>query len=124
MAEARPAHRGRRDGVVNPGRLTPELLTLVAERFKALSEPARLALLAALRVREATVGELVERVDLSQANVSKHLRLLHAMGFVTRRKDGLFVYYALADRHVFELCDIICGRLEHQARARRKVLAV
>lgn len=104
--------------------MSPELLALVAERFKALAEPARLQILAALRTREATVGELVEKVELSQANVSRHLRLLHELGFVTRRKEGLFVHYALADRHVFQLCDIICDRLEHQARTRRRVLAV
>jgi ArsR family transcriptional regulator len=55
--------------------------------------------------------------------VSKHLQLLHANGFVARRKDGLHVYYRLADRTVFQLCDIMCGHLEAEAKARAKVLA-
>ena len=104
--------------------LTPELLALIAERFKALAEPARLQILAALRDGEMTVGELASTVDLGQANVSKHLQLLHTSGFVSRRKDGLFVRYALADRAVFQLCDLMCGRIEADARARRKLLAV
>ena len=96
--------------------MTPELLALVAARFKALAEPARLEILNALRAGELTVGELVEETGLGQANVSKHLQLLFGLGFVTRRKDGLFVYYGLADKTVFQLCDIMCGRIEAEAR--------
>ena len=104
-------------------RLTPELLEIIAGRFKALGEPARLQILNALRGGEMTVSELVERTELGQANVSKHLQLLFGSGFVTRRKEGLFVYYGLADRDVFRLCDIMCGRIEAETSARRKALA-
>lgn len=103
--------------------LTPEVLVLVAERFKALAEPARLHILARLRRGEMTVTELVDQTALGQANVSKHLQLLHTLGFVSRRKDGLFVYYALADKGVFQLCDVMCGRLEVEMKARHRLLA-
>jgi ArsR family transcriptional regulator len=103
---------------------TPELLDLVAERFKALGEPARLQILNALRAGEATVGELVQATRLGQANLSKHLQLLHALGFLKRRKDGLFVYYALADKSVFQLCDLMCGRVTGEMKTRRKRLGV
>jgi DNA-binding transcriptional ArsR family regulator len=103
--------------------MTPELLTLVAERFKALGEPARLEVLNALRGSELTVGELVKKTGLGQANLSKHLQMLHSLGFVTRRKEGLFVYYGLADKSVFQLCDLMCGRIDAEMKARRKRLA-
>ena len=103
--------------------LTPEVLVLVAERFKALAEPARLHILNRLRRGEMTVTELVDQTALGQANVSKHLQLLHTLGFVSRRKEGLFVYYALADKGVFQLCDIMCGRLEVEMKARHRLLA-
>src|SRR5512145_2470682 len=98
--------------------MTPELLAIVAERFKAIGEPARLQILNALRDGEMTVTELVDETGLGQGNVSKHLQLLHGLGFVTRRKEGLHVYYELADRDVFKLCDIMCGRIEAETRAR------
>jgi DNA-binding transcriptional ArsR family regulator len=104
-------------------RLTPEKIGLVAERFRALAEPARLHIMNTLRYGEQTVGELAESTHLGTANVSKHLQLLHAAGFVTRRKEGLRVYYGLADEDVFRLCDIMCGRLEAEAETRRRVLA-
>lgn len=72
-------------------------------------------ILDALRARERTAGELGEETGLNQTNLSKHLQLLHQLQFVTRRKDGLFVYYQLANEDVFQLCDIMCGRI---ARAR------
>jgi ArsR family transcriptional regulator len=103
-------------------KLTPDLIALIAERFKALGEPARLQILTALRARELTVSELVDETGLGQANLSKHLQLLHVMGFVKRRKDGLFIHYRLADQGVFDLCDVMCGRIESQAKAREKAV--
>jgi DNA-binding transcriptional ArsR family regulator len=102
--------------------LTPELLELIAERFKALGEPARLAILNALRIREMTVSELMDATGLGQANTSKHLQLLHSLGFVERRKEGLFVHYSLADPDVFRLCDIMCGRLAREADLRSRLV--
>ena len=103
--------------------LTPELLAVIAERFKALAEPARLGILNALRRRERTVSELVEETGLGQANVSKHLQFLYTQGFVARRKEGLYVYYSLADKNVFQICEMMCDRLTEQAASRRRILA-
>ena len=102
--------------------LTPDTLIAVARRFKALAEPARLALLDALRGGPMNVSELIEATGLNQANLSKHLQLLHVGGFVSRRRDGLFVIYELADASVFTLCEIMCGQLKRQAAAHAKRL--
>lgn len=104
-------------------KLTPEVLDLVALRFKVLAESARLQILNCLRDEEMTVSELVEKTGFGQANVSKHLQLLHSSGFVERRKEGLFVYYCLADESVFQLCEMMCGRLEAELKTRRKLFA-
>lgn len=102
------------------GTMTPELLELVAERFRVLSEPARLQLLNVLRDGERTVSDLAEATELGQANASKHLQLLRAHGLVDRRKEGLYVYYRLADPAVFTLCDLMCDQLERHVRRRHK----
>ncbi len=102
--------------------LSPEMIMLIAERFKALGEPARLRILDALRRGERTVGELMSDTGLGQANLSKHLQMLHTLGFVDRRKEGLFVHYRLADESVFQLCDIMCGRVADEARWMRKLV--
>jgi DNA-binding transcriptional ArsR family regulator len=95
---------------------------MVAERFKVLAEPARLQLLQALMPGELSVGQLVETTGLTQANVSKHLQLLLAHNLVARRKEGLFVYYHIADQSVFQLCELVCGRLEREVRERQRRL--
>ena len=102
--------------------LTPEMLVLVAERFKALSEPARLTLLNSLRTGEMTVTELVDATGLGQANVSKHLQLLHRMGFVQRRKEGTTALYRIPDVNVFKLCDLVCGGMRDDLDEKRRLL--
>lgn len=98
--------------------LPAPLWELIAERFKALGEPARLQILFALQQGERTVSELTDITGLGQANTSKHLQMLHTLGFVARRKEGLYVHYRLADKDVFRLCDVMCGRVERDTDAR------
>lgn len=99
-----------------------EMLRQMSERFRALGEPARLQLLYALRERELSVNELVDETGFGQANVSKHLQVLHSLRFVKRRKSGLFVYYALADRSVLNLCNVVSRRVESQLEAQQRML--
>ncbi len=96
--------------------LTRPVLERLAERFRALGEPNRLTILATLLNGERSVSDLMEETGLGQANLSKHLRVLHQHGFLTRRKEGLNVLYKLSDEEVFRVCDILCGRLEREAR--------
>jgi DNA-binding transcriptional ArsR family regulator len=100
---------------------SPALFTAVADRFKVLAEPARLSILHAMRRGERTVSDLVEETGLSQANVSKHLRLLHAFGFVKRRRNSQFMHYSAADRAIFKLCDAMCDHVEAELKSDRKL---
>jgi len=104
--------------------LAPDTLRMVAQRFKVLAEPARLEVLNALREAPLNVSELIGATGLNQANLSKHLQLLHASGFVNRRRNGLFVIYELADASVFQLCDIMCGQVRRHATAQVKHLRI
>lgn len=115
------ARRGRRRIRREP---TPELLGMVASRFRALAEPARLAVLHALEAGPCSVTGLVARTGLGQANLSKHLQQLHAAGFVSRARRGAYVHYALADERVLQLCELMCGRLEEDLGAAHDLLAI
>ena len=91
------------------------MLEAVSARFKALGEPMRLRVLNALRPGEKTVGELVVATGATQANISRHLAVLFRDHLVVRRKQGLHVFYRVADAAVFRLCDVVCGTLEQRA---------
>ncbi|RMF23404.1 MAG: ArsR family transcriptional regulator [Deltaproteobacteria bacterium] len=102
--------------------LSPEALDMVAARFRLLGEPSRLALLSALEDGEKTVSDLAEMMGCTQANVSRHLRSLTEAGILGRRKEGLYVYYFIADPSIFELCDLVCGSLEKRLSGQVKAL--
>jgi ArsR family transcriptional regulator len=104
MEKANPADRAAKP-------LNPKSLGLIAERFRVLGDPLRLQLLNTLGDLEMSVGALVDLVGASQANVSKHLQILYRAGLVARRKEGLLVYYRVADPSIFHLCDSVCGSL-------------
>lgn len=84
-----------------------EMLEAVSNRFKLLSEPMRLKILRTLCEGERTVQEIVNEVSASQANISKHLALMHDNGVVNRRKEGLKCYYRIADDSIVYSCFLI-----------------
>lgn len=103
--------------------LSREALELIAQRFRALGDPTRLALLQALFESERTVQDLCAVTGASQANTSKHLALLLEQGLVARRRDGLFTRYRIADPTLEQLCRVVCGSLAERHQAVRAHLA-
>ncbi len=96
-------------------KLQPEQLARVANLFRAFAEPTRLAILQELKAGELSVSEIVDQLHTSQANVSKQLKLLHDAGLVSRRKQATLVLYTIADPIAFELCRLVCDKLNQDA---------
>jgi DNA-binding transcriptional ArsR family regulator len=106
-----------------PQPLPDDLVELIAERFRVLSEPTRIRLLDRLREREATVLELSGLIGTTQQNVSKHLGVLQGSGIVARRKQGNFAYYRIVDEGVFDLCEAVCGSLHERVASLNELIA-
>ena len=62
--------------------------------LKALADPQRLRILAAVSEEELTVGEVQEVVQSAQSSVSRNLSILRAAGFVQDRREGTSVYFS------------------------------
>lgn len=81
--------------------------------LKALGNGNRLMILCLLAEEERSVGQLNERLDLSQPALSQHLAVLREEGLVATRRDAQTIYYALAEGPAAEviqlLHDIYCG---------------
>jgi len=105
------------------GRRSPEALTLVARRFGALAEPRRLEILQALLEGEQNVGGLTRKLETTQPNVSRHLRVLQEAGFVGRRAQGTSAYWFVADPAVASLCRLVCERLEEGLASQSRLMA-
>ena len=104
-------------------KLTDTMTEVVAQRFRLLGEPMRLRILQLLEAGERPVGEIVETLKSSQPNISKHLQALCQGGLIRRRREGLNIYYAIADPMVFKLCDLVCQSATEHTRARLLELA-
>lgn len=108
-----------------PEALPAELLEHVADRFRVLGDATRLSIIRILiDDGELNVGELVERLGTSQANVSKHLRILAAAGIVARRPEGTAAYYSVTDPSLLPICSIVCDRLREQVAADARTFSV
>ena len=80
--------------------LTDEQAQELAEVFRMLGDPNRLRIAMACLDDPLCVGDVAERVGLSHALVSHHLRVLKAARFLSARKRGKQVFYAATDDRV------------------------
>lgn len=91
---------------------------LMARQFAALSDPTRLAVIHTLMKRgEQNVTQLSEQTGRSHQVLSKHLRLLREMGIVSRRKQGMQVFYKIDNLLTEKLCKIVCESLLKELEA-------
>ena len=75
----------------------------MATTFEALADPTRRRILDLLRERPHAVGELVDRLELSQPLISKHLRVLREVGLVRVRQDAQRRWYELRTEPLVEI---------------------
>lgn len=68
----------------------------LSDLFQALADPTRLRILTLLDEMELSVGELAQLLSQSQPRVSRHVKILTDAGLVERRKEGSWVFLALA----------------------------
>ncbi|MBN2069883.1 MAG: helix-turn-helix transcriptional regulator [Candidatus Krumholzibacteriota bacterium] len=87
-----------------------------------MAEPSRLSIMQKLCDREMNVTELVDSTGFSQANVSKHLRILRTEELVDYRRENKKIYYSLKNDMPREVCNIICRSLEDELSSEAKIL--
>lgn len=75
----------------------------MASTFEVLAEPRRREILDLLRDGERLVGDLVDRLDLAQPTVSKHLKVLRSAGLVEVRQDAQRRWYRLRPAPLAEI---------------------
>ena len=74
-----------------------------AEVFQALAHPTRIAIIDLLGERELSAGEVMEKLDIEQANLSQHLAVLRSRQLVVNRKVGNQVFYSVRDRLLLQV---------------------
>jgi len=86
-----------------------------ASKLKVMGHPVRLQILDMLRYGEVCVCHIENALNKRQSYISQQLMTLRDAGVVESRKDGLQVYYWLADEQVSDLLHLLHGTLETDA---------
>jgi DNA-binding transcriptional ArsR family regulator len=84
-----------------------------ADALRMLADPTRLNILWALMQGETSVACLADLAGTTPTAVSQHLSKLRLAGLVTNRREGTFIYYALADHHIGELVRQALSHADH-----------
>ena len=99
------------------------IFEMQAEICKTLTNPKRIEILNVLRNEERTVTELVNAVGASKANVSQHLAVMRHKGILTTRREGVNIFYRVANPKVIEACSLMKEVLFEQHMARKKTVS-
>lgn len=98
------------------------IFEMQAEICKTLTNPKRIEILSVLKTDERTVTELVNALGASKANVSQHLAVMRHKGILTTRREGVNIYYRVANPKVIDACSLMKEVLFEQHMARKKAV--
>ena len=84
-----------------------KIYELHASICKTLANPKRLQILNLLRNEEMTVNELASLMEIREANVSQQLSVMRQKGILVSRREGVNIYYRIANPKVIKACDIM-----------------
>ncbi len=83
------------------------IFQLHAEVCKTFSSPIRLEILSKLREGRKSVNEIAALTGVRQATVSQHLAVLRQRGVVSTKREGINVYYEVANVKITMACDLM-----------------
>ena len=98
------------------------LFEMQAEICKTLTNPKRIEILNVLKNDEKTVTELVNALGASKANVSQHLAVMRHKGILSTRREGVNIFYRVANPKVIEACALMKEVLFEQHMAKKKAV--
>lgn len=90
----------------------------LADVLKSLAQPTRLKIIDFLRDGERCVCEIFPAIDEEQSNTSRHLTYMQTHGILSRRKEGVKIYYAVKHPEVFEIIDRATAIVRHEVEVR------
>lgn len=99
-----------------------DLVDYRAGILKALAQPTRLKIIDFLRDGERCVCEIFPAIGEEQSNTSRHLNMMLAAGVLSRRKDGLKIYYDIKHPEILEIMDIVTAVVKLEISGRHQLL--
>ena len=90
----------------------------LSDVLKSLAQPTRLKIIDFLRDGERCVCEIFPAIDEEQSNTSRHLNQMQTHGILSRRKDGVKIYYAVKPPEVLAILDMATAVVQREVEVR------
>ncbi len=100
-----------------------KIYELHADICKIFSNAKRVEIINTLNDKELSAGELIERIGLSKANLSQHMSVLRSKGVIVTRREGVNIYYRIANPKIIQACHLMREVLLEQFQERGKMLS-
>ena len=101
-------------------KIDKEVFELQASICQTMANAKRLEIISILGERELAVSELADMMDVKISNLSQHLSIMKNKGILTARRDGVHIYYRIANRKVIKACclmkEVMTELLEAQGK--------
>jgi len=94
---------------------TDETFESAADLFRVMSAPMRLKIINCLCDGEKNVSYLLTRVNTTQPNMSQHLNTLYQAGILAKRREGVQIFYRIADQRIVSICEAVCQDIAAKA---------
>jgi ArsR family transcriptional regulator len=101
-----------------------KILRMQCEICKALGHPLRLAIVDRLKDGETAAADLIANLDISKANLSKHMALLVRGGIAESRREGRQIFYRLVDPEIHRACAIMRSILYRRLKEGERLASV
>ncbi len=93
-----------------------------AEILKALGQPTRLKIIEFLRDGERCICEIFPAISEEQSNTSRHLSLMLSSGILSRRKEGVKIFYAVKRPEILTIVDLATTIMTQEITGRHEML--
>jgi DNA-binding transcriptional ArsR family regulator len=100
-----------------------QIYELHADLCNIFSNAKRLEIINSLKDKEMSASELIKRIGLSKANLSQHMSVLKLKGVILSRREGINIYYRIANPKIIQACHLIMEVLLEQFQEKGKMVS-
>ena len=100
-----------------------KIYELHADLCKIFSNAKRLEIINSMKDKEMAASELIERIGLSKANLSQHMSVLKSKGVILSRREGINIYYRIANPKIIQACHLMREVLLEQFQEKGKMVS-
>ena len=99
------------------------ILKLQADICKIFANDKRLEIINLLKDKEMSNAELMQKTGLPKVNISQHMNVLKSKGVVSMRREGIQIYYRIANPKIIQACTLMREVLVEQLMEKEKMAA-